>query len=174
MGNRTVLEAFESSFHRYKRMSEASIAQVRDADLYERLSPEQNSIAIIIQHLHGSTVSRWTDFLTTDGEKPDRNRDAEFVDRGLPRDALMALWHEAWECLFAALEALSDKDLDRGVKIRGEPHTVAMAIARQLAHCAWHAAQIALLSKHYVGSQWKYLTIPPGATRQFNEQMGYR
>ena len=110
-------------------------------------------------------LSRWTDFLTTDGEKPTRNRNAEFLDRQLPRDQLMTLWQQGWGCVFDALRPLTDADLARMVAIRNEPHTVALAIARQLAHYSWHAGQIALIGKHLVGHRWKYLTVPPGGGR---------
>src|SRR5579864_8473848 len=112
--------------------------------------------------MHGNMLSRWTDFLISDGEKPSRDRDGEFVDRGLSREQIMTLWEGAWHCVFDALAPLTDADLGRTVMIRKEPHTVALAIVRQIAHYSWHAGQIALVGKHLAGDRWKYLTVPPG------------
>ncbi|MGH7176399.1 MAG: DUF1572 family protein [Tepidisphaeraceae bacterium] len=171
-GNRTTIEAFESEFDRSKRYAESTMSQLTDADLHAQLNPRQNSVAVIIQHLHGNMLSRFTDFLTSDGEKPTRDRDREFVDRNLSRAQLMALWDQGWECVFDAMANLTDADLPRTVTIRAEPHTVALAITRQVAHYAWHAAQIALIGKHLVGERWKYLTIPPGGSSEFNKHKG--
>src|SRR4051812_7752979 len=108
MGNRTVVEAFENEFHRYRRLAEDAMAQVFDGDLHQKINPLQNSIGVIVQHLHGNMLSRWTDFLSTDGEKPDRKRDDEFVERTLDRRALMVLWHQGWQRVFETLESLTD------------------------------------------------------------------
>jgi hypothetical protein len=172
--NRITIEAFETEFHKTKSSCEAAMAQLTDAELHARINPRQNSVAVIVQHLHGNMRSRWVDFLTTDGEKPDRDRESEFAERGLPRAQLIMLWEDGWRCVFEALAPLTDEDLGRTVRIRNEPHSVALAIARQLAHYGWHAGQIALIGKHLAGERWKYLTIPPGGSAAFNSRMGVR
>ena len=174
MPSRTTLEAFESEFTRSKQYIEAALAQLDDAQLHARINPHQNSVAVILQHLSGNMLSRFTDFLTTDGEKPTRDRDAEFLDRHLQRPDLLALWSRGWSCLATALAPLTDADLPRTVLIRREPHTVAAALARQAAHYAWHAGQVALIAKHLKGNAWQYLTIPPHASAVFNRRMGMR
>lgn len=172
MSNRTTVEAFEQEFRKTRAACEGAMRQVDDAGLHARINERQNSIAVIVQHLHGNMLSRWTDFLNSDGEKPTRNREGEFAERGLSRQELMRLWEEGWECVFDALAALSDADLARTVEIRNEPHTVALAIVRQIAHYSWHAGQIALIAKHLVGEKWNYLTVPPGGSDAFNRKMG--
>jgi hypothetical protein len=135
MSTRTTIEAFEHEFSQYKRLAEQAIAQVADdAAMHARINPRQNSIAAIVQHLHGNMLSRFTDFLSSDGEKPTRDREAECQDRNLSRQELMALWGEAWRCVFAATAPLTDADLGRTVTIRNEPHTVVLAVARPVAH----------------------------------------
>ena len=172
MSDRRLLQTFESEFRKTKRQAEAAIAQVNDAGLHARLNPRQNSIAVIVQHIAGNMLSRFTDFLTSDGEKPDRDRESEFVDRDLPRSELMQLWERGWACLFGAIAPLTDADLERTVTIRREPHSVFLALVRQTAHYAWHAGQIALIAKHLKGEGWQYLTIPPGGSGEFNRKMG--
>ncbi len=129
-------------FRQYKAMAEKAMAQVRDEDLTRVLDPEMNSIALIVKHLAGNMRSRWTDFLTTDGEKPDRNRDSEFESPAKSREEILALWDEGWRHVFAALEPLTDADLSRTVTIRGEKHSVLMAINRQVAHYASHMGKL--------------------------------
>ena len=164
------LDALLEEFRKTKRMAERAFEQLDDADFFIKLSPRQNSIAVIVKHLAGNMVSRWTDFLTTDGEKPGRDRESEFVEAVVPRETIMRTWERGWACLFAALEPLSDADLRRVVHIRGEPLTVAQAAVRQLAHYAYHVGQILLLAKHARGEAWKYLTIPPGGSEAFNRE----
>jgi hypothetical protein len=147
-------------FRQYKKMGEAAMAQVGEEHLFALLDSESNSIALIVKHLAGNMRSRWTDFLTTDGEKPDRNRDSEFIEPPSTREALMQVWEHGWACIFAALEPLTDADLGRTITIRGEAHSVMQAINRQLAHYACHCGQIVLLAKHYRQDQWKSLSIP--------------
>ena len=147
-------------FRYYKKLAERAMAQVSDEQLFAELDEGGNSIAIIIKHMAGNMRSRWVDFLTTDGEKPDRNRDSEFVDPPATREALMRLWEESWGYVFHALEPLSESDLGRTVTIRGEAHSVMQAINRQLAHYSCHVGQIVFLAKHFQSSQWKSLTIP--------------
>jgi hypothetical protein len=167
-----MIKAFESEFRKTKAACERAMKQVDDAGLHVQINRRQNSIAVIVQHMHGNMLSRWTDFLVSDGEKPDRDREGEFVERGLPRDELLRLWEEGWRCVFDALAPLTDDELAGTVLIRREPHTVAMAIVRQVAHYSWHAGQIALIAKHLVGEKWQYLTIPPGGSAAFNRTMG--
>jgi hypothetical protein len=144
----------------YKTMAERAMAQVDDEQLFALLDGEANSIGLIVKHMTGNMRSRWTDFLTTDGEKPDRNRDSEFVEPPATREALMAVWHEGWRLVFTAIEPLTEGDLSRTVTIRGEAHSVMQAINRQIAHYASHIGQIVLLAKHYSGGRWKTLSIP--------------
>ena len=147
---------------KYRRLAERALAQVGDEDLFAVLGAEENSIAIVMKHLAGNMRSRWADFLASDGEKPDRHRDREFEHEGESRAALVAAWEAGWQCTFAALEPLSDRDLGRVVHIRGEPHTVVQAINRQLAHYAYHVGQIVQLARHFAGERWQSLSIPRG------------
>jgi len=158
-------------FRHYKRLSERAIAQVTDEQLVAVLDGEMNSIAIIVKHMAGNMRSRWTSFLTSDGEKPDRNRDMEFVEPPMTRDALLAAWEAGWGYLFTALEPLSDGDLVRTVEIRGERHSVMQAINRQLTHYAYHAGQIVLLAKHFNGGAWQSLSVPRANSAQFTAQV---
>jgi hypothetical protein len=171
---REMIAVFEEQFQKTKGMCQRAMSQVSDAALHQQINPLQNGIAATVQHLAGNLQSRWTDFLTSDGEKPNRNREAEFADRHLPRQELMADWEAGWKCLFDTLAKLSDADLNRVVTIRNQPHSVHKAIVRSIDHCAWHAGQIALLAKHLVGDGWQYLTIPPGGSSAFNKQMGVK
>ncbi len=153
---------------KYKDLGERSMAQVTDEQFFEKLDPEANSIALIVKHLAGNMRSRWRDFLTKDGEKPDRNRDAEFeVEPGDSRRSLMARWEEGWALTLDAIGGLESGDLMKTVKIRGEPHTVLEAINRQVSHYASHIGQITLLAKHAAGAAWKSLSIPRGRSRDF-------
>jgi hypothetical protein len=163
------LDALLEEFRKTKRMAERAFEQLDDADFFFKLSARQNSIAVIVKHLAGNMVSRWTDPLTTDGEKPNRDRESEFVEDVVPREVIVQTWERGWACVFAALEPLSDADLTRIVYIRGEAHTVAQAAVRQLAHYAYHVGQVLLLAKYVRGDAWKYLTIPPGGSDAFNQ-----
>jgi hypothetical protein len=174
MSSRSSVEVLENEFRKTKRLAEGAIAQVDDDALHCRLNPLQNSIAAIMQHLSGNMISRFTDFLTSDGEKPNRDREAEFVDQHLSRGELMSSWENGWKCLLDALVPLSDADLARVVPIRNEPHTVLQALVRQIGHYGWHVGQIALLAKHFKGEGWRYLTIPPQGTEAFNRKMGMK
>ena len=146
----------------YKKLAERAMAQVTDEQLTTVLDPEMNSISTIVKHMTGNMRSRFTDFLTADGEKPNRNRDAEFVDPPASREAILALWEDGWRCVFQAVEPLSDQDLERRVTIRGEAHSVMQAINRQVAHYAYHCGQMVLLAKHFNHPNWESLTIPRG------------
>lgn len=160
-----------SLFRYYKGLSERAMAQVSEDDLFTALDQENNSIAIIVKHMAGNMLSRWTDFLTSDGEKPTRNRDSEFVDPPATREALLELWNESWDVLFQALEPLHDADLERTVKIRGEAHSVMQAMNRQLTHYAYHSGQIVLLAKHFSHNEWQSLTIPRKGSAEFNRRV---
>jgi uncharacterized damage-inducible protein DinB len=165
------LPAAIATFRRQKSTAERAIAQVPDEKLHIALDPETNSIAVIVKHLAGNLKSRWTDFLTTDGEKPWRNRDDEFVDTFKSRDEMLAAWEAGYAALFTALESLSNADLDRTVTVRNEPHTVPLAILRSLEHNAYHVGQIVLIARILAGDNWTVLTIPRGGSQQFNERM---
>ena len=158
-------------FRLYKRMTEGAMAQVTDDQLFLALDPEMNSIAVIVKHMAGNMRSRWEDFLTSDGEKPDRNRDSEFVDPPQGREALMELWERGWNYVFTALEPLTDADITRTVMIRGEPHSVMQAITRQIGHYAMHCGQIIFLAKHLQHENWKTLTIPRGKSGEYNKKV---
>jgi uncharacterized damage-inducible protein DinB len=158
-------------FRYYKRLAERTIEQCSEEALVTSLDSESNSIAIIVKHLAGNMRSRWTDFLTTDGEKPDRNRDSEFEEPPKGRAELLAVWEQGWRSLFDALEPLSETDLTRTVTIRTEPHSVIQAINRQIAHYSYHVGQIVLLAKHSSVEKpagWVCLTVPRNKSRDFN------
>ena len=147
------------------------MAQVTDEELTTTLDGEMNSIALIVKHMAGIMSSRWTDFLDTDGEKPNRQRDTEFVQPPATRAELMALWEEGWDCVWRALGPLNDGDLARAVTIRGEKHSVLQALNRQLAHYPYHIGQIVLLAKHFRAEQWKTLTVPKNKSAEFNQKV---
>ena len=155
----------------YKKLAERAMAQVSDEQLFATLDPEANSIAIVVKHMSGNMRSRWTDFLTSDGEKPTRNRDSEFVDPASTRAALLADWEDGWSRVFSALEPLTDDDLDRTVTIRGEAHSVMQAINRQVAHYPHHVGQIVLLAKHFAGDRWQSLSVPRNQSAEFNRRV---
>jgi uncharacterized damage-inducible protein DinB len=157
-------------FRYYKKLGERAMAQCSDASLFAAIDAESNSIAIIVKHMAGNMRSRWTSFLTSDGEKPDRNRDTEFEDAPETRAALMELWERGWKYLFDALEPLPDSDLERTVTIRTEPHSVMQAINRQMAHYAHHVGQIVFLAKHLTAKatgKWESLSVPRGKSDRF-------
>ena len=165
------LEDSIALFRYYKKMAEGAIEQVTDEQLFATLDEEMNSIAIIVKHMAGNMRSRWTDLLTRDGEKPDRNRDTEFVDPSATRADLMHMWNEGWEKLFEALTPLTDGDINRTVTIRGEPHSVMQAINRQIAHYSYHCGQIVFLAKHFKASGWKSLSVPRNKSAEFNRRV---
>jgi hypothetical protein len=157
-------------FRQYKKLAERAMEQCSDDSLFTAIDPESNSIAIIVKHMVGNMRSRWRNFLTTDGEKPDRNRDTEFEDAPKSRDELMAMWGAGWKYVFDALEPLTDEDLSRTVLIRTEPHSVMQAINRQVAHYSMHIGQIVFAAKHLTTSKtgkWQSLSIPKGQSTQF-------
>ena len=156
-------------FRYYKKLAERAMDQVTDEQLFTTLDEEANSIAIVVKHMAGNMRSRWRDFLTTDGEKPDRNRDSEFEDPPENRKALLQLWEDGWNEVFSALQPLSDADLGRTVTIRGEPHSVMQAVNRQLAHYAHHVGQIVMLAKHFAHDRWQSLSVPRNRSAEFNQ-----
>jgi uncharacterized damage-inducible protein DinB len=158
-------------FAYYKKLAERAIDQVSDEQLVVTLDHEGNSIATIVKHMAGNMRSRWTDFLTADGEKPDRNRDSEFEEPPATRAELLGLWEAGWSCLFSALQPLTDADLTRTVTIRGERHSVMQAINRQLAHYPHHVGQIVLLAKHFAGDRWQTLSVPRKGSAEFNRKV---
>jgi hypothetical protein len=165
------LEDALSLFRQYKKLAERAMEQVTDEQLFAVLDEEANSIAIIVKHMAGNMRSRWTDFLTTDGEKPDRDRDSEFVDPPVTRGALLDLWEDGWTCVFRALEPLSDADLTRTVMIRGEGHSVMQAVNRQVAHYTHHVGQIVMLAKHFAHDHWQSLSVPRNRSAEFNRRV---
>ena len=165
------LEDSIALFRFYKKMAEGAIEQVADEQLFTTLDEEMNSIAIIVKHMSGNMRSRWTNFLASDGEKPDRNRDTEFVDPSATRADLMRVWNEGWERLFEALTPLSGGDVNRTITIRGEPHSVMQAINRQIAHYSYHIGQIVFLAKHFKSSEWKSLSVPRNKSADFNRRV---
>jgi uncharacterized damage-inducible protein DinB len=165
---RSVVASIEGEFRRYKRLAEDAISQLDESQLADA-SGASNSIATIVWHVAGNLRSRFTDFLTSDGEKPWRDRDSEFLARRVARAELFAKWDEGWSVLFAALAGLDDAHLDKAVAIRKLPLTVAEALHRSLAHMSYHVGQIVYVAKGIRGSDWHYLSIPPGQSAQFNE-----
>jgi hypothetical protein len=160
-----------SLFRLYKKLAEGAMLQVTDEQLFTALDGESNSIALIVKHMSGNMRSRWTNFLTSDGEKPWRNRDSEFEDPPATREALMAMWEEGWACLFAAIEPLTDEDLGRTITIRGEPHSVMQAINRQVSHYPYHCGQIVFVAKHFNHAGWRSLSVPRKGSADFNRRV---
>lgn len=173
MESTDVLEEFVAStikgYRSQYELANLAIAQVPNAEMHVPLDANTNSIVIIMKHVSGNLLSRWTDFLTTDGEKTWRDRDQEFVDDFSSRDELMAYWAQGWECVLQSLESLSPTDLTETVTIRGEPHTVSLAIQRSLAHTAYHVGQIVMVARIHCGENWETLSIPRGKSQQYNQ-----
>lgn len=165
------LDEIRRQLRGHKRMAEGAMAQLEDKDFFATLDPESNSIAVLIRHIAGNARSRFTDFLTTDGEKPDRFRDHEFEISGkTTREEVLRWWEQGWEQVFAAVDALKPEDVLRTVTIRKEPHTVMQALNRALAHYAQHIGQIVLLAKHLCSSEWKSLSIPRGKSEDYKTE----
>jgi hypothetical protein len=163
------LSAAINAFEANKRLADRAVEQVPDEKLRLALDENTNSIAVIMKHIAGNLLSRWTDFLTTDGEKPWRNRDDEFVDSFSSRAELLACWERGWACLFGTLKSLEPEDLEKTVSIRGEPHSVPLALERSLGHTCYHIGQIVQIARINAGGNWKTLTIPRGGSQQFNK-----
>ena len=162
-------------FRALKKIADKAIAQVSEDELFRTIDSENNSIALIMKHMTGNMRSRWVDFLTTDGEKPDRHRDTEFIiDEADTKDAIMQRWETGWQYVFDAVEPLTAEDLSMTVLIRDEPHSVIEAINRQLTHYASHVGQIIMLAKHFRQGEWKTLSVARGQSEQFNAKMRKR
>ena len=164
-----VIGSVIASFRANKEWADKAIAQLPDEKLHVALDENTNSIAVIMKHVAGNLLSRWTDFLTTDGEKPWRNRDDEFVDTLGTRDELLQHWERGWNCLFDTLSALTPEDVAKSVTIRGEPHSVPLALHRSLAHGAYHIGQIIMIARILAGEQWETITIPRGQSASYNQ-----
>jgi hypothetical protein len=165
------LEDIRRQFHGQKKLAEKAMAQVDDAQFFSLLDPESNSIALVVKHIAGNLRSRWTDFFSSDGEKPDRHRDTEFeAGQEDTRTALMGRWESGWGVLFEVVDSMKPEDLTRTVTIRDEPHSVVKALNRQLAHYAYHVGQIVFLAKHFAAGRWQSLSIPRGQSETFNPQ----
>jgi uncharacterized damage-inducible protein DinB len=165
------IESIAKNFRSQKRLADKAIPQLSDDQLRRPLDENTNSVAIIMKHVGGNLRSRFTDFLTSDGEKPDRDRDGEFVDDFASRDAILQHWEHGWQVLFDALASLTPQDLAKTITIRGEPHTVIDALHRSLAHAGYHVGQIVQLARYLAKDHWETITIPRGGSRQFNQQM---
>lgn len=163
------LSASINAFEANKRLADRAIEQVPDDMLHVALDPNTNSIAVIMKHVAGNLASRWTDFLTTDGEKPSRNRDDEFVDSFGSRAEVLEAWERGWACLFSTLKKLKPEDLEKTVMIRGEAHSVPLAIERSLGHTCYHIGQIVQVARIHAGDHWNALTISRGGSEQFNK-----
>jgi len=171
---KTSTNPIESAFgilKQYKTLADKALEQVSDEEFFRPPEPESNSIAIIVKHVNGNLLSRWTDFLTTDGEKESRDRDGEFEMDKIERSQLMQMWERSWQCLFSSLEALTPDDLGKIVTIRSEPHSVLEAIHRTMAHISSHVGQIVFIAKMFKSGQWQTLTIAKRKSKEFNETM---
>jgi len=157
------------SFRNYKKMAERAIGQISDEEFFALIDAEANSIAVIVKHIAGNALSRWTDFLTSDGEKDFRNRDIEFELIDDTRESLMEFWERGWLALIDNLEPLTVDDFSRTITIRGEPHTIVEAVNRQMTHYAYHIGQIVLLAKHFKSAEWKTLSVPKNKSAEFNQ-----
>jgi hypothetical protein len=165
-----IIAAAINAFEANKRMADRAVAQVPDDKLHVALDANTNSIAVIMKHVAGNLLSRWTDFLTTDGEKPWRHRDGEFVESFKSRAELLEFWERGWACLIKTLRSLTPEDLGKTVFIRGEPHSVPLALERSLGHTCYHIGQIVQVARIHAGEQWNTLTIPRGKSEEFNKQ----
>jgi len=166
------LDDARQTFRDYKKLAERAFAQISDEDFFKTLDEETNSIAVNMKHMAGNMISRWTDFLTTDGEKPERDRDIEFVMLpGTTKDEMVAYWEKGWRCVFDAIEPLPPEDLMRTAMIRGQEHTVVQMINRQLAHYAYHTGQIVFLAKHFKSNEWQSLSVPRNKSAEFNAHL---
>ena len=172
MLGRHYVEVAGHDFRRLKAQADQTVAQLSPAQLFEQIDPHSNSIAVLLKHVGGNLKSRWTDFLVSDGEKRDRDRDSEFEAHHANLSSILEGWDSGWECLFSSLETLGEYDLEACVRIRGEEHTIVQAVTRSLSHVAGHVGQIVFLGKHLAGSEWATLSIPRGESRQLNTALG--
>lgn len=167
--SRRMIAWIQTEFARYKQLGEGVIGQLGPDQLVVRASPESLSIAMIVWHVSGNLTSRFTDFVTSDGEKPWRDRESEFEERTVARKELLEKWERGWRVLFSALEPLTDQDIDHTVTVRGVPLTVGEALLRSLAHTSYHVGQMTFIGKMLRGGEWEYLSIPPGGTAAYNQ-----
>lgn len=165
------LEEIRRQLHGYKRLADGALTQISEEEFFRELDPEANSIAIVVKHMAGNLRSRFTDFLTKDGEKPDRNRDQEFEVGGADRAEFLTAWEQSWKAVFDTVDALKPEDVERTVTIRSEPHSVLQALNRALAHLAYHVGQIVYLAKYFRSEKWTTLSVPRGKTDEFNAKM---
>jgi hypothetical protein len=166
-----ILDTTLSELRKVKQLADQAIGQLDDAQLWTRIDPESNSVGVLMRHMAGNMRSRWTNFRTTDGEKPDRQRDQEFEDVTIGRTELLAEWEDGWQRVFDALSSLTDADLEDTIYIREEPHTIYRAIVRQIVHYAGHTYQMLAIGKHLKGSGWATLSVPRGQSDEFNRRM---
>jgi len=166
-----IVDTTASELGKVKRLADLAVDQLDDEQVWRRIDADSNSVGVLMRHMAGNMRSRWTDFRTTDGEKPDRHRDQEFEDVAIGRQELLAEWEDGWQRLFDALSSISDADLQDTIYIREEPHTIHRAIVRQIVHYAGHAYQILALGKHLKGSDWKTLSVPRGKSDEFNQRV---
>jgi hypothetical protein len=166
-----IVDTTASELRKVKRLADLAVDQLDDEQVWRRIDADSNSVGVLMRHMAGNMRSRWTDFRTTDGEKPDRHRDQEFEDVAIGRQELLAEWEDGWQRLFDALSSISDADLQDTIYIREEPHTIHRAIVRQIVHYAGHAYQILALGKHLKGSDWKTLSVPRGKSDEFNQRV---
>ena len=166
--NNDYLDSVKKQFEYYKMLGEKTFSQLKDEQLFRQLNAESNSIATIVKHLCGNMLSRWTDFLSTDGEKEWRQRDAEFDNDIADRAELLEKWNEGWTCLFDALNLLTENDLSKEIFIRNQGHSVTEAINRQLAHYPYHVGQIVFIGKFFCNENWISLSIPKGNSKEYN------
>lgn len=164
------LEATRETIASYRRLIDGAVQQLTDTELHLRPTPETNSVAIILRHLGGNLRSRWTDFLTTDGEKPDRNRDNEFSDWDGDRQQLMEWFDQGWKALENAIDALDQHNIHQTIYVRGEPHSIPQAILRSITHLSYHVGQILLIARTVHNGPWNWLSIAPGQSSQHNQQ----
>jgi uncharacterized damage-inducible protein DinB len=165
------LEEIRRQLHGYKRLADGALTQISEEEFFRELDPEANSIAIVVKHMAGNMRSRFTDFLTTDGEKPDRNRDQEFEVGMADRAAFLKAWEQGWKAVSDTVDALKPEDVERTVTIRSEPLSVLQALNRALAHLAYHVGQIVYLAKYFRSEKWTTLSVPRGKTDEFNTKM---
>jgi hypothetical protein len=164
------LTGVRKQFEYYRSLGDLTMSQLSEDELFHQVNSTSNSVAIIVKHLHGNMLSRWTDFLTTDGEKDWRKRDDEFETELKTKEAVFTLWNEGWDCLFSALDQLTEKELDKEIYIRNMRHTVAEAINRQLAHYPYHVGQIVFIGKMFKAENWQSLSIAKGTSKVYNEE----
>lgn len=166
----TWLDAMRDTVSSYRRMIDATVEQLTDAELFARPAPGINSVAVILRHLGGNLQSRWTDFMTTDGEKPNRDRDTEFLDWDGDRNSLIQHFNSGWGALLNALESIDDQNIDATIHIRGEPHSIPQAVSRSVTHLTYHVGQIAMIARMVHDGDWQWLTIAPGSSGEHNDK----